>query len=570
MQVSSVSSAFSGGFFGRFAVSGRVSGAEAPAPTAPGLAAIERAEGLRALIARLEDLDETLAGAALRLRRSGLGQRGVTARPAVLVGDPVSDSRPGGGVLPGTAARLRSVGEVNATPTSFTSRGPSWAGASTAPITIGGTYTGTVDTTWRLVASNQTRTIGGLQPINLRVLDPLGAQIGALTIPGGTAPGTTFALLDGLTLTVGAGVIAANDQLSVNVSASVGTDVDPDQPLGGSRLTDPLLEDAFDVVNGSFTVNGVSIAVGVTDTLNDVLDRITASGAGVIATYDPLADEVLLTRDTVGALPITLAGDTSGLLDALKLSAAVLEPGTDPSTSPTAGDLGAEPMANFTALAGVVAGSFTLNGQTISLDPAVDSLDDVLDRMEAAVPGLSASRAGDGSVTLRHPTSLSLGGDSTGLLAVLGLDGATAAGTLRATRGMGAGAARRAAEAVAEVARGLTALAVGFTGDAAAGAPVRGAREGQRSAVSSALSAAGARPRGWGLSLGAPGDGPLEVDAARLRGALRRGSAGLAAALIGEDRRSGLIGDLQARVDAALRGARRALEGAGGGLDRLG
>ena len=49
------------------------------------------------------------------------------------------------------------------------------------------------------------------------------------------------------------------------------------------------------------------------ETVREVLDRITASGAGVVATYDDLTDTVLLERDTVGALPITLSGDTSGL-----------------------------------------------------------------------------------------------------------------------------------------------------------------------------------------------------------------------------------------------------------------
>ena len=60
------------------------------------------------------------------------------------------------------------------------------------------------------------------------------------------------------------------------------------------------------------------------------------------------------------------------------------------------------------------------------IDPATDSLSDVLDAMRAAVPGLRASLGADGVVSLSADVNLRLDGDTTGLLAVLGLDGATA------------------------------------------------------------------------------------------------------------------------------------------------
>ena len=776
----------------------------AAAVTDPGVAARERAEGLRTLVERLERLDERLDTAARMLRRSGIGRvQGSVSRPAVLVGDAVSNAKPGGGVIPGSAARLRSSEEVNTTPTRFTSRGPTWNNASTAQITVdgtytgttdttwtvqsgnqdrtvggtqdltftvidsggatigtfsapggstsrlrssqevnttptsfisrgptwsnlstsqitvGGTYTGTTDTTWTVRAGSQTRTVGGLPPISFTVLDPSGATLGSFTVAGGTPVGTPVAMIQGLTLSLGAGVVVGNGSFTVNVSASTGTDVNPSKPLNGTRLNDPELEDAFAVstgsflVNGvsiavnatdtlqqvlnritasaadvtatydpltdevvlerktagalpitlsgdtsgllnalklsaatlesgtdptapgtpipmieglsltlgagtvlansafsvqvsasedtdlnpslplngtrlndpeledafavstgSFSINGVSIAVNATDTLQQVLDRITASAAGVTATYDALADEVLLTRNAVGVLPITLADDTSGLLDALKLTDATLEPGTEPTTTTSTGDLATEPIGVFSAMSGVVAGSFSLNGVSVSLDPATDSLSDVVAAMRAAVPEISATLASDGSITLRHATALNLGSDTTGLLALLGLDGASASGTVRAAgSGLSAAGGRRISEALEAVSAAMLPVMVDFTGARAAGAPVRDARAALRDAIGDALGTTGAHRRSWGLSLGAaeavaggPLRSPFEIDVDQLRSALRRNPRTLSAALIGADRRSGLLGDLQQRVTQALDGARTALGAVGGSV----
>ena len=64
------------------------------------------------------------------------------------------------------------------------------------------------------------------------------------------------------------------------------------------------------VTNGSFTVNGVSIAVNKdTDTLSSIISRVNDAGAGVTASYDAATDK--LTFTTTGTA-VTLAGDTSG------------------------------------------------------------------------------------------------------------------------------------------------------------------------------------------------------------------------------------------------------------------
>jgi flagellar hook-associated protein 2 len=72
--------------------------------------------------------------------------------------------------------------------------------------------------------------------------------------------------------------------------------------------------------SGFFTVNGVSIAVNAgSDTLTAVLQRITRSDAGVIATFDAARQTVMLTARINGDLPIEVEDDTTGFLGATRL-----------------------------------------------------------------------------------------------------------------------------------------------------------------------------------------------------------------------------------------------------------
>lgn len=75
--------------------------------------------------------------------------------------------------------------------------------------------------------------------------------------------------------------------------------------------------------NGSFSVNGVSIDYNVdTDTLSTVLARITASSAGVTASYDAANDKVVLTNKTTGDTDISISEGAGGLVEALGLGSA--------------------------------------------------------------------------------------------------------------------------------------------------------------------------------------------------------------------------------------------------------
>lgn len=96
--------------------------------------------------------------------------------------------------------------------------------------------------------------------------------------------------------------------------------------LGAARLSGPLdSANLSGIASGSGTIqiNGQSINYDTTtDSLQDVLDRISNSSAGVTATYDFMKDRVVLTNQSTGntAIAVGTTGDTSGLATALGLT----------------------------------------------------------------------------------------------------------------------------------------------------------------------------------------------------------------------------------------------------------
>jgi hypothetical protein len=136
---------------------------------------------------------------------------------------------------------------------------------------------------------------------------------------------------------------------------------------------------------GSFTINGVAITVAAADTVNTVLARINASAAGVTATFDSATQLVRLTSAQHTSSPITLSGDTSGFLAAMKLD------GTAQRTSGSATYLPFDsPLASFAEHADVSAGMLTLNGQQIAIDPETMTMRDLVAALDS-VAGVDAS-----------------------------------------------------------------------------------------------------------------------------------------------------------------------------------
>lgn len=131
------------------------------------------------------------------------------------------------------------------------------------------------------------------------------------------------------------------------------------------------------VTAGYFYVNNVRINVLETDTVNTVLNKITASLAGVTASYDVATDKITLTQKTGGDTPtIVLSGDTSGFLAAAKLSSATVTPGVDADEY--------RPLQDTALGAFLTDGYFSINGTFFSVDKSTDTLMDIISRINSS------------------------------------------------------------------------------------------------------------------------------------------------------------------------------------------
>lgn len=99
--------------------------------------------------------------------------------------------------------------------------------------------------------------------------------------------------------------------------------------LGHTKLTTTLANAGLTTTvsdggsgNGAFTLNGVTINYNSsTDSLQDVLDRINGSTAGVAANYDSLNNRFVLQNKTTGNVGISLQDTTGNFLAATGLAA---------------------------------------------------------------------------------------------------------------------------------------------------------------------------------------------------------------------------------------------------------
>jgi flagellar hook-associated protein 2 len=197
------------------------------------------------------------------------------------------------------------------------------------------------------------------------------------------------------------------------------------------------------VTAGDFTVNGARVTVALTDTLQQVFDKIsTATGGVVTAEYNDVDDKIELTGSSTVVLGSTT--DTSNFLTATRLSnngtASVASSSALGAITPTATLASSRLRTAFSGLDGSGNGSFTLNGTAISYNVNTDTLNSVIARINASSAGVSASFdvAAD-RVTLTNTSTGDLGFGMTetsgNLLAALGLTTASGA-TL--TRGLNA------------------------------------------------------------------------------------------------------------------------------------
>lgn len=287
-----------------------------------------------------------------------------------------------------TAASLASSQQINASPRSFTPFGPDWNGLSSALLTIGGEYDGSHGS--GALTFEVTRPgVHGVNNLRIRAYDPGGNTINNYNIRASDEPDRRYAIGNGLFFTVGEGLLIDSDTATIQISDTVGSVFDPTRPFNGVRNSNPNFQyyenNPLDpVVDGSFLLNGETITVNASDNMNDVITRINQSAAGVTAAYNSVTELVEFTQKTKGsAATIAIQGDTSNLIAASKLSGATVVAGIDPDTE--------KALRDVAALSAVQSGNVFINNTAIAIDAATDSLAAVIQKINAADAGVTAS-----------------------------------------------------------------------------------------------------------------------------------------------------------------------------------
>ncbi len=311
---------------------------------------------------------------------------------------PTTSTRPTPVYLDGpvTASSLASAGPIAVLRTEWTDAAPARASGTFDAgfrVRLHGLYGGASDLDLRfrpLGSGVRISSAGGITPRSgggdaiLRYTDGAGTNHDAI-FARGAAPGTRVALageLSGVELELGleGGVASAEARGNARFeydAYSGNVDLDADL-TGGSAPA--FLEGALSA--GDFVINGVSIRLRSNDTLRTLLDTISASAAGVSATWDAASGGIALARTTPGADPITLGSDTAGVFRVFRWSAEGQRVGGQTELE--------RPMADVAALSAVTAGDLDVSGVAVAVDPTRDSVLDVLGRIESRAPSVRA------------------------------------------------------------------------------------------------------------------------------------------------------------------------------------
>lgn len=202
------------------------------------------------------------------------------------------------------------------------------------------------DAAFATAISAGTFTVNGA-PVSIATTDTLQAVFDKInTATGGAVTGSYNAATDKITLS-SAGAISlgsASDtsnflqvaRLSNNGTGTVSSAlalgvVKQGAALASANFATPVSDGGGGA--GAFKINGVTIEFNATtDSLSTVLGRINESVAGVVAHYDSVADQVILTNRATGDIGIALQDVTGNFLAATRLltsAGGALEAGQD-------------------------------------------------------------------------------------------------------------------------------------------------------------------------------------------------------------------------------------------------
>lgn len=233
-----------------------------------------------------------------------------------------------------------------------------------------------------------------LTDLSSSAIDLRSATLFKSRVATSSTSGSTWSLTPSDSATQGSYTIAVSQlaTASKRVGASgVSASISATNDVSGTTLA--TLPTSTAITAGNFTVNGQTITVALTDSLQDVFDAIsTATGGTVTASYDSTTDKVTLS--SAGEIELGAVNDSSNFLSALRLA----NNGTGTVTS--SGKLGSASLTATLAssrLAGALNadsngdGSFTINGVSIGYNVNTDTLKTVLAKINSSGAGVTAS-----------------------------------------------------------------------------------------------------------------------------------------------------------------------------------
>ena len=167
------------------------------------------------------------------------------------------------------------------------------------------------------------------------------------------------------------------------------------EALKSSPLENNILFDTAPTTatNGFFTINGVKIEIEdyTKITPASIIAKINGAGAGITATFDMETKTFRLENNSTGPNKITLGGsnDTSDILSILKLPVTA---GGIYKMGQTEGNIDTTVAINKAGFSAPInTGVFTINGVSIYVDAAKDSVDDVIDKVNKSGAGVKMS-----------------------------------------------------------------------------------------------------------------------------------------------------------------------------------
>jgi flagellar hook-associated protein 2 len=175
-------------------------------------------------------------------------------------------------------------------------------------------------------------------------------------------------------------------------TANVGSPLSATNDVSGVVLGSAAF--ATPVTAGTFTVNGKQVTLATSDTLQAVFDKISsATGGDITGSYDATTDKISLTSASNSEIVLGSSTDMTNFLTTARLS----NNGTSSITSSAA--LGAVKTFATLSSANLVTpiddgatgqGKFKINGVEITFNVDVDSISDVIKRINDSSAGVTA------------------------------------------------------------------------------------------------------------------------------------------------------------------------------------